>query len=280
MLFSLDKKKIKTSLIVYAAIIPFLILILFPFAVMITTSLKVKAATLTFPPNWIPRPAVFRNYIDMFKAIPLARLFFNTSIIAGGTTILVLMSAIPAAYALIRFNLPGRSFIMFIILITQMFAPATMLVALYKLIAMLGLIDSYIILIIVDAAFVLPFCIWLLVSFLRRIPLEIFDAALIDGASDIKTAFKIVIPIAKPGIVTMVIYAFIFAWNEFIFAMTLLTSYKKRVLNIGIFALVGKWDVHWNYLLGAAFISTIPILFLFLIIEKHLAKGITAGAIK
>jgi multiple sugar transport system permease protein len=89
-----------------------------------------------------------------------------------------------------------------------------------------------------------------------------------------------VIPIAKPGIVTIVIYGFIFAWNEFIFAMTLLTSYEKRVLNIGIFAFAGKWDVQWNYLLGAAFISTIPVLLLFIIIEKHLAKGITAGAIK
>jgi multiple sugar transport system permease protein len=144
----------------------------------------------------------------------------------------------------------------------------------------LGLIDRYFILIVVDAAFILPFCIWLLVSFLRKVPAEIFDAALIDGASDIKTAFKIVIPITKPGIVTMVIYAFIFAWNEFIFAMTLLTSYHKRVLNIGIFAFAGKWDIAWNYLMGAALLSTIPVLALFLIIEKHLAKGITAGAIK
>ena len=112
--------------------------------------------------------------------------------------------------------------IQFTILITQMFAPATMLIALYRMISKFGLIDSYLILIIVDAAFVLPFCIWLLVSFLQRIPAEIFDAALIDGASDIEAAFKIVIPIAKPGIVTIVIYGFIFAWNEFIFAMTLL----------------------------------------------------------
>jgi multiple sugar transport system permease protein len=247
---------------------------------MISTSLKIKAETITFPPSWIPKPVVFKNYVEMFKAIPLARLFLNTTIIAGGTTIVVLICAVPAAYALIRFNLPGRSFIMFIILITQMFAPATMLIALYRMISKFGLIDTYFTLILVDAAFVLPFCIWLLVSFLQRIPAEVFDAALIDGASDIKAAFKIAIPIAKPGIVTIVIYGFIFAWNEFIFAMTLLTSYEKRVLNIGIFAFAGKWDVQWNYLLGAAFVSTIPVLCLFLIIEKHLAKGLTAGAIK
>jgi len=257
-----------------------MVLILFPFAVMVVTSLKVKSAAITFPPSWIPRPIVLRNYIDMFKAIPLARLFMNTSIIAGGTTVLVLLSAVPAAYSLVRFNIRGRSVIMFVVLVTQMFAPATMLIALYKMISKLGLIDSYFILIVVDAAFILPFCIWLLVSFLRKIPSEIFDAALIDGASDIKTAFKIVIPITKPGIVTMVIYAFIFAWNEFIFAMTLLTSYHKRVLNIGIFAFAGKWDIAWNYLMGAALFTTIPVLALFLIIEKHLAKGITAGAIK
>jgi multiple sugar transport system permease protein len=280
MVFPLKSKKIQTSLIVYIAVAPILVLILFPVVVMLVTSLKVKAATITFPPTWIPKPIVLKNYITMFKAIPLARLFLNTSIIAGGTTILVLLSAMPAAYSLVRFDIRGRSLIMFTILITQMFAPATMLIALYKVISRLGLIDSYFILIVVDAAFILPFCIWLLVSFLRKIPSEIFDAALIDGASDIKTAFKIVIPITKPGIVTMVIYAFIFAWNEFIFAMTLLTSYNKRVLNIGIFAFAGKWDVQWNYLLGAAFLSTIPILMLFLIIEKHLAKGITAGAIK
>ncbi len=258
----------------------FLLLILLPFAVMIVTSLKVKSATITFPPSWIPRPAVWRNYIDMFAAIPLARLFFNTAVIAGGTTILVLLTALPASYALCRFDLPGGSAIMFLILITQMFAPATMLIALYRMVAGLHLIDRYFVLIVVDSAFILPFCIWLLVSFLKRVPSEVFDAALIDGASDLAAAFQIVIPIAKPGIVTMVIYAFIFAWNEFIFAMTLLTSYQKRVLNIGIFAFAGKWDVQWNYLLGAALLSTIPVLVLFLIIEKHLTKGVTAGAIK
>jgi multiple sugar transport system permease protein len=273
-------KQVRESIVVYVAVIFFLALILLPFWVMISTSLKLKAATITFPPSWLPRPAVLRNYVDMFIAIPLARMFFNTAVIGAGTTLLVLLTALPASYALIRFALPGRSTIMFMILVTQMFAPATMLIALYRMVARLHLIDQYVVLVVVDAAFILPFCIWLLVSFLKRVPSEIFDAALIDGASDFQSAFRIIIPIAKPGIVTMVIYAFIFAWNEFIFAMTLLTSYKKRVLNIGIFAFAGKWDVQWNYLLGAAFLSTIPVLVLFLIIEKHLTKGVTAGAIK
>jgi multiple sugar transport system permease protein len=273
-------KKLRNSIIVYIAVIPVLLLMLFPFAVMISTSLKTQGATVTFPPTWLPKPVMFRNYIDMFRAIPLARLFLNTFIVAGGATILVLVCALPAAYALVRFNLRGNSIIMFLVLITQMFAPAIMLISLYRLVSIIGLVNRYAVLIVVDAAFCLPFSIWLLVSFLRAVPLEIFDASLIDGASDIQTAFRITIPIAKPGIVTTIIFAFIYAWNEFIFAMTLLTSYKKRVLTIGIFTLVGRWNIQWNYLLGAAFLATIPVVILFLIIEKHLVKGMTAGAIK
>ena len=105
-----QNKKFKTSVIVYAAVIPVLLLMLFPFAVMISSSLKTQGATVTFPPTWIPKPLMLRNYIDIFKAIPLARLFANTFIVAGGATILVLVCAVPAAYALIRFNLHGKSF--------------------------------------------------------------------------------------------------------------------------------------------------------------------------
>ena len=274
------RKLLKNTLFVFVFISPVLFLMLFPYFIMITTSLRELSECIVFPPKWFPSKFIWRNYIDMFKKIPLARFFLNSTIVASGATLLCLMLAIPAAFIMTRYRMRGNSVFLFLILITQMFAPAIMIIAIFKMVLRTNTVNTFFGLIITDAAFVLPFSIWLLRGFFKSIPNSIFEAATIDGASDIKTILRIALPITKPGIVTALVFAFIQTWNEFIFAMTFLTSYDKRVLTIGIFAFSGRYEVVWNYLLGSAFLSTIPVLVLFLIVEKYIARGLTAGAVK
>jgi len=273
-------KKIKNTLIVVLLLLPVLVLILFPYFIMLSTSLRTLQECVVFPPKWFPSKIIWRNYIDIFQKIPLGRFFSNSFLVGIGATFICLISALPAAFILVRYRLRFRSAILFLILITQFIAPAIMIIALFKMVLRIKLMDTHLALIITDAAFFLPFSTWLLLGFLKTVPGSIFEAATIDGASDIRTMYKIALPIIKPGLITAIIFTFIEVWNEFLFALIFLTSYKKRVLTIGIFAFSARNKFQWNYLLAAALLSAIPVIILFLLLQKYLIKGLTAGAIK
>jgi multiple sugar transport system permease protein len=207
--------------------------------------------------------------------------YFRASLIIGlGATALNTLLSVPAAYAVARLRFPGRKFAMYLLLMIEMFSPVIVIISLFKIVASLHLLDTYGALIILDALFTVAFNTWMMNGYFKTIPKDIEEAALIDGCTRVQTMTRIMLPIAVPGLVTVMIYAFIFAWNEFLFALTLISSKNKMPLTIALYNFVGQYNTQWQYLTMAAFLALIPVLVLFYLIEKRLVAGLAGGAVK
>jgi multiple sugar transport system permease protein len=275
----MPKSFLKKTLL-YALLLIALALLLFPFAVMISTAFKSLREVYAPNPHWIPYIFQFRNFVEIFGKIPLLNFFINSLIIASGTTFLCVALSLPAAYATARLRFKGRKFLLYLFLTIQMFSPVVIVISLFKIVAGLGLLDSFVSLIVVNTVFTLAFTIWMMNGYFRTIPLEIEEAAMIDGCSRFQALRKVMLPIAVPGITTVIIYCFTTAWNEFMFAMTFINSFEKRPITVGLFDFVGRWTVDWHYLMAASILATLPVVILFLFIEKQLVEGLAAGAVK
>ncbi|KKK71408.1 hypothetical protein LCGC14_2914220, partial [marine sediment metagenome] len=272
------KKAVKPIVIVWTVII--ILFLLFPFFVMISTMLKPGSEVYVSPPYWIPKKVALSNFVELWTQHPFAKYLKNSIIIAAGTTILTTVLCIPAAYAISRFHFLGQKLLLYMYLVIQMFSPIIVVIALFKIIARLHLIDTYLGLVLVNTVFTLSFVTWMLSGYFKTIPVDIEEAALIDGCTRIQTIIRIMIPIAAPGLVTTIIYSFIASWNEFMFALTLVQSVGKTPLTLGLYNFVGRYTTQWELLTASAFLAIIPIIVLFLLIEKQLVAGIVGGAVK
>ena len=266
--------------VIYALITLIALILLFPFFVAISTAFKDVQEVYATPPYWLPKRLAWENFVHIWQKYPLANYVINSLIIATGSTILATVLCVPAAYAFARLRFFGRKSLLFLLLVVQMFSPIIVVIALYKLIIALHLIDTQLSLIIVNAVFTLAFAIWMMNGYFTTIPREIEEAALIDGCSRWQTMTRITLPIAMPGIVTVIIYTFISAWNEFMFALTFINSTDKRPLTVGLYNFVGRWQVSWQYLMAAALLAILPVILLFMVIEKQLVQGLAGGAVK
>lgn len=274
------KKTVLSRILKYFGACLILLVFLFPYLIMVLTSLKSNDEVFSIPPTFFPKTLTFHNFIDIWTKIPLAHYLTNTVIIALSATIITLVCAIPAAYALSRMKFKGRQAYLYLILVTQMFSPIVLLVGLYRVIGWFGLVNSIWGLVLVNAAFNQAFAVWILRGYFATIPYELEQAAWIDGCSRFQALFRVLLPLSAPGIITALIFVFIAAWNEFTFALTIISSEANKPLTVGIYAFFGKHDVQWQYLFATALIATVPVIILFMIIEKHLASGLTAGGIK
>ncbi len=266
-------------LVIFFTII-LLLFLLFPFFVMISTMLKSGKDVYAIPPFWIPSRFMFSNFVTVWDEYKLFIYFKNSFIIALGATILNTLITVPAAYAVARLRFVGRKLFLYLFLVIQMFSPVVVVISLFKIMAGLGLLDTYISLIIAISVFTISFTIWMMNGYFRSIPMEIEEAALIDGCTRVQTITRVMLPIAAPGMVTAMIYTFIYAWNEFLFGLSFIQSQPKRPLTIGLYIFAGRWSTQWEYLTTAAFLAIIPVLILFYIIEKRLVAGLARGAIK
>ncbi|MGA2614468.1 MAG: carbohydrate ABC transporter permease [Spirochaetia bacterium] len=257
-----------------------LVILLFPFFVMISTMLKSGRDVYTVPPMWIPTHIEWSNFVNVWTQYDLVRYFRASLIIGLGATALNTLLSVPAAYAVARLRFPGRKFAMYLLLMIEMFSPVIVIISLFKIVASLHLLDTYGALIILDALFTVAFNTWMMNGYFKTIPKDIEEAALIDGCTRVQTMTRIMLPIAVPGLVTVMIYAFIFAWNEFLFALTLISSKNKMPLTIALYNFVGQYNTQWQYLTMAAFLALIPVLVLFYLIEKRLVAGLAGGAVK
>jgi multiple sugar transport system permease protein len=274
------KQNFFRKILLYFSVVTILFVLLFPFFVMISTAFKSVDDVYKSPPSWISKQPRWENFKEIWDKYPLLSYFLNSLIIASGSTFLNTILAVPAAYAVSRLRFVGRRFLLYLFLIVQMFSPIIVIISLFKVIAYLGLLDTHLSLIIVNAVFTLAFSIWMLYGYFSTIPVELEEAALIDGCTRLKTITKILLPIAMPGVVTTVIYTFIASWNEFMFALTFITSLEKRPLTIGLYNFIGRWTVQWQYLMAASLLALIPVVILFMLIEKQLVKGLAGGALK
>lgn len=257
-----------------------LLLLLFPFFVMLSTMFKTQKEVYTSPPSWIPKTPQFSNLIRIWTEFEFGTYFKSSLLIALGTMVLNTLLTVPAAYAVARLRFVGRGFILYLFLVIQMFSPVIVVISLFKTMAALKILNTYFSLVLANAVFTIAFTIWMMNGYFRSIPIEIEEAALIDGCSRVQTITRIMLPIAVPGLVTTMIYSFIAAWNEFLFGLTFIQSKEKMPLVLGLYNFVGRWTTQWELLNAAAFVALIPVLVLFYIIEKRLVAGLAGGAVK
>ena len=256
------------------------VLLLFPHAVMLVTSLKPLAEVYRSPPRWLPEVWHWRNYVDVWRDIPFLRYVSNSIFIAGGATLLTTLAAIPAAFAIARQRFRGRAFFLYGAMGLQMFGPEIIIVGLFSAMLLYGLIDKLGALVLVNSAFNLPFSIWLLQGYIRTIPGELDDAARIDGASQFRILTAIIVPLARPAILVAVCVTFINSWNEFFGALALLSDPLKRPITVGLFSFVGLWETKWHLLLTGALLSTVPMILLFFVLLMNLGKNLVSGSVK
>lgn len=255
-------------------------LFIFPYITMLLTALKPKSDITDIPPTYLPKSYVWSNFIKVFQELPFGMYIRSTVIISLATMIIGIIVAVPAGYYVARNNFRLRTPFLLLVLITQMFSPTSLLIGIYRELSALHLINTYQGLILINVSFNLAFSVWILSSFFKTIPVEIEEAAAIDGASRFQTFRKISLPLAVPGIVTTAIFTFIAAWNEYVVAYTLASSPTKQPFSVGLSLLTGYYEVKWNYLFAGSLIAIIPIIILFTSIEKYLVSGLTAGSVK
>jgi len=260
--------------------VPFFLYILFPFYVLISTALKSLNQVYIYPPILWPPAPLFKNFIDVWRVIPLGGFMASSLLVAGASTLVTIAAAVPAAYALSRFRFPGRKTILQTSLVAQLFSPIIIIVPLFKMIVATRLTDSYLSLILANSAFNLTFSVWLLTSYFQSIPKDMEEAAFVEGCSHLQALFKVIVPLAAPGLVTVVIFAFITTWNEFMMALTFITTPAKKMITVGLYQLVGKFEVQWNLLTAGAIFGVLPTLILFMVIQKQLVRGLVSGAVK
>ncbi|WP_240777252.1 carbohydrate ABC transporter permease [Nonomuraea basaltis] len=250
---------------------------LFPYVVMLLTSLRAQDSLrdVTFwPEEW-----VWSNLTNFWTS-GLAGNLWVTMKVAGGSTILVLLVALPAAYYSARHRFRGRTAFLILVLITQMFQPTAMLVGIYREFYQFGLVDSIWSLILVNGGFNLAFAVWILNAYFASIPRELEEAAFIDGNGRFGALFRITLPLAMPGVITALIFTFIAAWNEFVVALTLTTTPANQPLTVALNSFIGQYQVDWQNLFAGSVIATIPVIILFALIERKVVGGLTAGSIK
>jgi multiple sugar transport system permease protein len=256
------------------------LVLLSPYLVMLLTAFKPAGELRTTPPRLLPAVWQPGNFLDVLRDPAFQGWLTVSLVVALASTALVVVAAVPAAYYTARHRFRGRAAFLFLVLVTQMFAPTALVVGLYREFFELDLINTYAALILTNAAFNLAFAVWILRAFFASIPREIEEAAAVDGCGAAGTLFRIVLPVALPGIVTAVIFAFIAAWNEYIVALTLMTDASMRPLTVGITSYVTAYVQHWDLLFAASTIAIVPVVVLFALIEPYLVGGLTAGSVK
>lgn len=269
-----------SSFLAFALLGLLLILLLFPFVEMIGTSLRTKENVFTYPSTWFPDTLAFGNYIQIWSEVPLAQYFLNSTIIALGATALNAIAAIPAGYAIAQLKFPGRKAILYVVIATQMFSPVVLLIAFFQMMSSYGLLNTLLALILINAAVTLPFTIWIMTSYFQTIPRDIEEAARLDGAGRLRLLIDHYLPLALPGVLTSMIFSFVITWNEFLFALTFISDPDKRPLTTGLYAFVGRFEVQWQFLMAGSLLCIVPVFILFLVIQRRIVSGLTAGAVK
>lgn len=257
-----------------------LALVLFPFYWMVNTSLKPASEIFLSPPTFVSPNWSFDAYTTVLTQRPFARYFFNSLVVTLGTTVLSVTLAAFAAYGFTRFFPRGATPFVIFLLFTKMLPETLLIIPYFQLMSDLGLLNSYLALVLAYSSFALPFSVWMLIGFFRSIPRAIDEAAIMDGASYLQTFFRVILPLAKPGLVAVALFTFLIAWNSYLWALVLTTDSTMHVLSVGIANMVGEYRVQWNELMAAAVIAAVPVMVLFSLLEKHLINAITSGAVK
>ena len=273
-------KKTILRLLLYFVVLDVCVITLYPYFAMLCTALKSREEIFSAAGTVLPVTALWSNFIDIWSRAPMAKYMLNSILIAGGSTIIAMLCGIPAAYALSRMKFKGQTAFLGFVIVSQMFAPVVLLIGIYQVMQVLHLTDSILGLVFVNAAFNQAFTIWLLRGTFMGISADMEQAATIDGCNRIQSMMKVLLPVAAPGIVTTLIFIFINAWNEYTVALCLISTDTLKPLTVGINTFNCYNIIEWQYLFAASIFAIIPVVILFMSIEKNLVSGLASGGVK
>jgi multiple sugar transport system permease protein len=265
---------------VWTVMLLFLAVVIFPFYWMVNTSLKPTAEVFQSPPAFYPLHWTFAGYVNIWATRLMGRYFLNSTVVSLGSTLLAMMLSALAAYGFSRFRLRWEQPLILLLLLTQMLPGTLLIIPYFQLMAKLHLINSYLSLILAYVSFALPFSTWMLMGFFRSIPLELDEAAMVDGCGRVGAFWRVILPLSLPGLVAVAIFTFLLAWNAYVFALVLTTDPKMFPLPVGIANMLGEYQVVWSEMMAAAVLATLPVFVLYGFLERYLVQGITAGAVK
>ena len=275
-------------ILVGARIAAVLLACVFPFIVMLSLSLKPPGDETTYPPSLIPRRITFKNYADLFnpRLFPFMRYFQNSMVVALAAASLAIIVAVPGAYAFARLKFAGRELVQRGILSAYMFSGVLLVVPYYRAVIRLQealsvqLVDTKLVLVLTYLAFTLPVSLYMLGNYFRTIPAEIEESAMIDGCTRTGVIWRVIIPLSGPALVAVFIYAFMIAWNEYLFALVFLISPEKLTLPRGLAELFNTQHYIWGRMMAASLLTAVPVVSLFLALERFMTAGLTVGGVK
>ena len=276
------KRNVKKFLFLLMVLL-IIVTLLFPVAAMISVSLKKANDVFTMPVTWIPKVFAFENYVQVFRKMHILNGFKASLVITGMTIALIMVIAIPAAYAFSCLNFYCKKQMYYLVLVSQMFAPVIVLIALYTMMNKMGLIDSWLSLVLMNTTFNLAFIVLMLKATFDGVPKEVVEAAKIDGCSPFMVMTRIFLPVSSTGIAVAVIFAFTRTWNEFLFAFTFISTTEKKPIIVSLYEILKNnpaVGIPWHYVMAGAMYTTVPLVILFICIRNYITGDHTAGAIK
>lgn len=277
----MNQRPLWGSIALYAFALLVVVVSVYPFLYTVTTSLK--TGTELFSTDLLPSAPTLHNYITLFQGKqPFGTQLGNSIMVATVTVVISMFMAITAAYALGRINFKGKSALLLSILAVSMFPQVAVLSGMFELMQSLGLYNRSIGLVVPYTVFTLPFTVWMLTTFMRGLPKELEEAAIMDGCGPLRIIFQVFMPLLAPALVSTGLLAFIGAWNEFMFALTFVTDDYKRTVPVGISMISGAtaYEIPWGSIMAASVIVTVPLVILVLVFQQKIVSGLTAGAVK
>ena len=276
------KRNVKKFLFLLMVLL-IIVTLMFPVAAMISVSLKKANDVFTMPVTWIPKVFAFENYVQVFRKMHILNGFKASLVITGMTIALIMVIAIPAAYAFSCLNFYCKKQMYYLVLVSQMFAPVIVIIPLYTMMNKMGLIDSWLSLVLMNTTFNLAFIVLMLKATFDGVPKEVVEAAKIDGCSPIMVMTRIFLPVSSTGIAVAVIFAFTRTWNEFLFAFTFISTTEKKPIIVSLYEILKNnpaVGIPWHYVMAGAMYTTVPLVILFICIRNYITGDHTAGAIK
>jgi multiple sugar transport system permease protein len=269
-----------SRLVTYAVALTLTLFVGFPLFWMIISSVKPSAELFVNPPRILPSEITFEWYRNLLGSSDSISLFRNSLVVGVSTTFICLTAGTLAAYSVTRFEYPGKRVFLLAALLSYMFPAVVLFISVYMIVNSLGLIDTHLGLIACHCILTFPFALWMLKSFFEGIPRDIDEAAWVDGASFLRTFFAIILPLALPGIFSVAVFVFVLSWNEFLFASVLITSGSLKTIPVGTAEFITSFDVRWGEIMAIGTLATVPVVILFLSVQRYFLSGVLSGAVK
>lgn len=279
-----EEKKIRGKKNVFLCIAAVLLLcvLLFPVFWIVVTSLKTEQEIFQIPPTIIPEQLNLKSYAAQVETgdFNMFRSFGNSFLISVGAMLIAVVLAVPASYGIAKYRFKGRGFILLSFLVTQMLPVAVLLTPMFMLFKGMHVYNTPMAAILADATIGIPFSILILKNYFASIPKELEEAAYIDGCNRFSAFIRVLIPIAKPGVMVCAIFSFLYAWGDLAYGMTFIIDQQKRPITAGIFNFMGQYGTKWSYLTAFAVVTIIPVALIFIFMQKYIISGMTSGAVK